>query len=164
MTIWSSQLRHNFFNHALFSCVKQEIDRIKGCILRNVAFCVGTSTAVLAVVLHWVQKLWLPWFEPLYSPPRKTGKQDDFLGCPCWVRFPFGKHESWGRQLGRWTRHRKPRIYNPRLLAIKLALSGLWLLAPGHGHFHPLLHSWSLWKSSKQNPHFIPHPWSSQRI
>lgn len=33
MTIWSSQLRHNFFNHALFSCVKQEIGRIKGCIL-----------------------------------------------------------------------------------------------------------------------------------
>lgn len=100
MTIWSSQLRHNFFNHALFSCVKQEIDRIKGCILRNVAFCVGMSTAVLAMVLHWVQKHWLPWFEPLCSPSRNTGKQDDFLGCPRRVRFAFGKHESWGRQWG----------------------------------------------------------------
>lgn len=47
MTIWSSQLRHNFFNHTLFSCVEQEIDRIKGCVLRNVACCVGISTAVL---------------------------------------------------------------------------------------------------------------------
>jgi len=50
MTIWSSTLRHNFFNHALFSYVEQEIDKIKGyIILCYVAFCVGISTAVLAV-------------------------------------------------------------------------------------------------------------------
>lgn len=53
-----------------------------------------------AVVLHWVQKLWLPCFEPLCSPPRNTAKQDDVLGCPWWVRLPFSKHESWRRQGG----------------------------------------------------------------
>lgn len=41
-----------------------------------------------------------PWFEPLCSPPRNAGIQDDFLRCPWCIRFHFGKRESWGRQRG----------------------------------------------------------------
>lgn len=85
---------------------------------------------------------------------RKTGW---FPGVPFVSKVPFWQAWKLGKAVGRWTKHRKPRIYNLTLLPIKLALSGLWLLAPRHGHFHPLLHSWTLWKSSKQHPCLIPH-------
>lgn len=95
----------------------------------------------------------------IWAPLLSTQKHREtgwFHGVPL-VRFPSSKHESWGR----WTRHGKPRIYNSTFSPIKLALLGHWLLAPGHSHFHPLLHAWRLWKTSKQQPCFIPHAWSS---
>lgn len=161
MTIWSSQLRHNFFNHALFSCVEQEIDRIKGCILCNVAFCVGTSTAVLAVVLHQAQMLWLPWFEPRCSPPRNARNQDDFLGCPWWVRFHFGRNESWGRQWGdgQDTGNQEFITQHFYLSSLRFQDSG-WHLVMAISILYCIPGVCE--KSSKQHPHLIPHAWSSQ--
>lgn len=124
MTIWSSQLRHNFFNHALFSCVEQEIDRIKGWILCNVAFCLGTSTAVLAVDLPEIQKIQVPLFEPLCYPPKHEAKQNDFLEAPLVHEVTHQQYGSWRRWQGREQSTRQQEIVKPTLLPNKFSFSG----------------------------------------
>lgn len=160
MTIWSSQLRHNFFNHTLFSCVEQEIDRIKGCILRNMACCVGISTAVL-----WFSTESKSSDYPALSPSALHPETQETGWCPGvpLVRMaPFQQTWKLEEAGGRWAGHGKPRIYDSILLPIKLSLSELWLLELSYSCFCPLLHFWSLWKSSRQHPRLISHAWSSQ--
>lgn len=117
------------------------------CWHKHCSICFGSPLSPEALTtLAWAPRL-------STQKHRETGW---FHGVPL-VRFPSETHESWRR----WTRPGKPRIHNPTFFTYQICTFRTLATGTWSQSFHPLLHAWRWWKSSKQYPCLIPHAWLS---